>query len=354
MGIVIIIYLTLLIVITFLGNTIDLFTNNNKAKNAFLFISFLPLLLISALRSPSVGADTENYLYGYNLIKDYFYPDFFNVVRWENGYVILNKLVSFMSNNEQIIIIATSFIILIGIFYFIYKNSLNFTFSIYLFLSLYFYLISFNLIRQFIAISILLMGFHLIEKRKFFKYLIVVVIASTFHQPAILMIGLYFLYNLKLNAKNLTLIIGSAILLLVSFNYIMELIFIVFPGYEYYIGTSYLEGSGLLTTLISGSILFFGVFIKLTYKSDKKFDFLLIIMIVSFLVSALSMYITLFNRLGYYFSIFNIIFIPYAIYLVKDQNVKIIYSSVIYIITFLYFLFRLAGDFQQVIPYSFY
>lgn len=276
------------------------------------------------------------------------------MLRWENGYVLLNKIVSYINSDQQSILLVTSFIILVGVFYFIYRNSPNVCSSLFLFLSFYYYLASFNTIRQFIAIAFILFAYHYIIKRKFFKFLFFVLLASSFHSISIFMIVVYFLYGIRLTAKNTMLISGTFLLILVGFNYLLEFFFVLFPGYRYYFGTDYLEGSGWLTTLISLSILSFGLFIKYTNKTNKEFDFLLWIMILSVMVSMLSMQITLFNRFGYYMSIYNILFIPYSLSMVKEHKVRILYADIIYIIVIFYFILRLINNWLRVVPYEFY
>lgn len=56
--------------------------------------------------------------------------------------------------------------------------------------------------RQAIAMSIMGIGFHFIKERKFFRYLTIVILATHFHETAILMLLLYFIYRFKFNFKN--------------------------------------------------------------------------------------------------------------------------------------------------------
>src|SRR5699024_2887359 len=149
-----------------------------KGKVLYLIYALIPFFLISAIRDKPVGTDVENYLRGYRGIREVKFKNIFELERWEYGYVILNKISSYITDYEQMILISTSLIVFIGTFYFIYKNSSNIYLSVYLYLTLYLYLISFNIIRQAIAMSILIMGFHFIRERKFFGYLFTVIIAS--------------------------------------------------------------------------------------------------------------------------------------------------------------------------------
>src|SRR5699024_11372248 len=106
--------------------------------------------------------------------------------------------------------------------FFIYKYSVNVVLFLFLFISLYLYLFSFNEIRQAIAMSILVMGFHLILERKFLRYFIVVLVATLFHETAILMLLLYFIYYFKFDIKNVLAILFIFILSFISVESIIN------------------------------------------------------------------------------------------------------------------------------------
>lgn len=326
--------------------------NIDKRDRLLLLALFVPLVLISGLRASHVGTDTANYMYGFNLISNVSFEYIFDVVRWEEGYVFLNKIASLFSSDSQTIIIVTSFFILFFVIKGIYESSVNRVFSVYLYVSMYYYFVSFNAIRQFLAISLILYAYKFIRERKFIKYAVLILIASSFHKIAILFIPVYFLFGIKLNIKKIIILgVGMGFALFV-FDYLMKFGIQLFPEYDIYLGTKYFDGGGILTSLVSGSIVAFGLFIKATNRSDKEFDFLFIIAVLSFITSIFSMNISIFNRLNYYFAIFNILFIPKSIYLVKDKRLKINYSFIISVITLTYFILRLLEGWQRVTPFN--
>lgn len=343
----------MLIYIIILSILSKMFNSNiDKSDRIFLLFLFIPMFLISGLRASHVGTDTSNYMHGFNLISSVPFEYIFDVVRWEKGYVVLNKMASILSTNSQIIIIITSFCSLFFIFKGIYESSSIRLFSVFLYFTLFYYFISFNAIRQFIAISLVLYGYKFVVEKKFFKYIFIILISSLFHKISILFIPMYYLYGIKLNSKKLIMIGVGFGISLVMFNKLTRFGFFLFPEYAMYVGTQYFQGGGILTSTISGIILAFGLFIKGTNKVDKEFDYLLLIMMFSFITSIFSMNISLFNRFNYYFSVFNILFIPKGIYLVKDKRLSISYGSVISMITLIYFFARLFEGWQRVTPYN--
>jgi hypothetical protein len=275
----------------------------------------------------------------------------FEVERWEIGYILLNKFSAYISNNDQVILFVTSFFVLLGVGYFIYKNSNNVVFSLYLFVTLYLYFFSFNGIRQAIAISIVVSGFHLIRERSLFKYLIIVLIASLFHVTAVLMLSIYIVYGIRLNKRNI-----SILLLFFFFTYfllkpIINTILKNITSLSYLADKQLFEGSGLLFPLISLSVLTLLLFVRFTEGSNKYFDYLILMVIFSFLLSIISMEVSLILRLNYYLMIFYIIAIPYALRLIKDKKLRIILTYFTTIITMTYLIIRMTEGWHGIQPY---
>lgn len=349
------IYILIFLPIFIIGIIFNKFWNkSSRTKKCYLVITFFPLLLISGLRADSVGTDTYNYLSGFRTIRDVSSSSMFEVVRWEYGYVLLNKLSSILSNNEQILLVLTSFLVLIGVMYFIYKNSENVVLSVFLYISLYLYLFSFNGIRQAIAMSILVMGFHLILERKFLRYFIVVLVATLFHETAILMLLLYFIYYFKFDIKNVLAILFIFIISFISVESIINY-FLSFTRSLSYIDTNnIIEQSGFLFPLINLSIFFFILYIKLTNRiNDPTLDFFLFIAILGVFTGLLSMKVYKLLRLNYYFMMYYIIAIPYSLKFVKDKKIKFIMIYLLITVSSLYLFMRLSGGWHGVTPYYF-
>jgi len=191
-------------------------------------------------------------------------------------------------------------------------------------------------------------------KRNFIKYVLLVLAAASFHQLAILLLPLYFLYGIRLNIKKLLIITLSFSLIIILIDKVMALGFELFPMYTMYFNTKYMQEGGMLTTVISGAVSLFALFIKLTSDTDEEYDFLMVLVLMSLLSSALSMKITLFNRLTYYFNIYYILFIPKALSLVKDVRLRSVYYMTIISTTFIYFNVRFLENWHRVVPYTLY
>lgn len=86
---------------------------------------------------------------------------------------------------------------LVSVALFLYRYSVNYIFSVFLFITTGCLMWTVNGIRQFLAVTFVLYFVSWIKNRKFVPFLVVVIIAYYIHSTAILWIPIYFLINLK-------------------------------------------------------------------------------------------------------------------------------------------------------------
>ena len=205
------------------------------------FIIFMIIFLFAF--SYQMGTDWLNYqrFYEYdvpNINLTNFFSNSQFVFSSEKGFVLLNIIFYKLGFNYEIftgIVIGSSLFLILN---FIEKKSDNFYFSF--FLSIVMFLFGYSLepvLRQLIALALIVTGFKYIEEGNFIKYLLIIILAVQFHLSAFIAIFIYFLEKIKLNKKRSFLIfIGAYILILFLFNIFLELSYI-FPKllkYEHY------------------------------------------------------------------------------------------------------------------------
>ena len=102
----------------------------------------------------------------------------------------------------------TSLITFLGFYYGIKKMSPHFYMSLFLLLICGFYFESANLIRQYVAISLLFAGFHFFLDGNIWKYMIWIAIAACFHTSVLFIAPLILLNRLKYPTFILLIILG--------------------------------------------------------------------------------------------------------------------------------------------------
>lgn len=341
------VYFIMLALITFLAFAIYITDFNKESKDKlFLTISFFILTTVSAFRATSVGTDTESYQ---SIFLKYVYgvPDYHS----EIGYATFNKIIAMISSDPQSIVIASSIIINFGVMHFIYKNSTNAWLSVYLYITLFYYFFSFNYIRQFIAISIVLIAWSFLKDKKIFTFIVFVVLAASFHTSALIALLLIFVFLARKKTKLIPLILLSTIFGLLGMDVLFKYAFELFPRYEDYYTGDFSQGSGI-RSLILYLVIFIATFI-FRKKKDEEYNMLLSIATICAALGILSYEYFMFSRPSIYFNVFAIIIIPKITSNFKGKE-SLIANYVVIILGFAYLLYYLFLGWHDVTPYKFF
>lgn len=191
----------------------SIFIKHNKSYAKLLFYFLIILLILHDGLRWEVGTDWFSY---YDFYKNCLNSEY----NFEIGYVWFNKLIySFTGGNYTIFLLIHAFFVYFS-FQQLFKN-----YSVYPILSL---LILYSSIlpylgmnRQLIAIAICLFSVKFIIERKFWSWLILILLAISFHASAIMFIVSYFL-NRKLSVK--TVVIFSILALIVAMSGVVNLL----------------------------------------------------------------------------------------------------------------------------------
>ena len=179
---------------------------NEKSRKYYLCLVFSAIVVVAMLRSDQIGIDLSHYYSKY-------YPMFKNVPwdklqsvtisgDWELGFCAFCKIIGQISTSTQCFIIFTSLFTLIPYALFIYRNSDDVVFSTVFFLGYHIFMMSMNVIRQAMAVGIILLGLEALKRKQHVKFVIYVAVATLFHTSAI--IALLFILCDKLTFKKNT------------------------------------------------------------------------------------------------------------------------------------------------------
>lgn len=204
--------------LVFIG--LDVQTTSNIRNKYFFeklycFILIIHLSLVMGLRSNTVGTDTSMYVNSYLM----------NSQMSENtfSYNWLSKIVFNLTNgNYHAFLLAISFIIVASIviglwriysyFEIQYKTCYLF-FSLYIYITYYYYFEAFNIFRQSLAGSIAFLAVSFLFTRNYFKWLFLFILAVGIHNTVIVLVVLLPIMLIKKNRKRLLIWGGFAILI---------------------------------------------------------------------------------------------------------------------------------------------
>ena len=308
-------------------------------------VSISILFFILCFRSPSVGNDLIPYL---NLFKRIGSIDIWNY-NMEKGYLLLNKVIYLVNSNPRIFIVISSMIICIILSKFIQTNSEIVWLSYFLFVVFGFYEMTFNIIRQFLAMGICWMSLEKIKKREILKFLIYYGIAINFHQTAIFFIIVYFIYPLKINIKYYIGIALSVIINFTIFPYFLPRLLSYFPKYYIRYSDNLLETGGGLKLLFVLTIL---LIVSLYFRKSSEEKIFYHLLSFAVILQTLAYNFSILTRIVSYYSIAIVIIIPNLLNqrLIKIKHIGFI---LIIIIGYIYYTIILKLDYSGIVPYQF-
>ena len=321
-------------------------------------IIFVILALMAAMRAPIVGNDTQNYIDLYqDVVNTQLFSEFF--IRYEAGYIWLNRICGYISKNPQTIIFVSALITTIGYMYFFKKYSKSICLSIVMFICLRYYDQTLNIIRECIAICIILYSFKYILNKKFILFFTCIAIAFLFHKTAIVFISAWWISKLKLSLRNLCIFLLISIIFAIQFGAIFQQLLMVFETYSYYDGGEYFGETRIATylMLILQSLLFsIAILIRKKYINNinKEDNIMLLFWFCGICILLVSTQFNLLDRIATYFNVFSLVAFPNIISLIKIRNNKyLIYSGIIFVL-FAYYIFILEfrPSWNRIYPYE--
>lgn len=342
------VYLTGLLISILIATFIKKTIGFNDKKTIKMFISILPLTLISAFRY-EVGWDyikiyTNGFYYVGKYGNEWFSEPVFN-------YIIHILYDLFKDPLSLFVFMSTMISIVFSMCFKVYGKKEKPCVYIILFVITRYYLCSLNIVRQALAMMIILYSLQYLEKKEFMKYIIGIIMASLFHQMAIIYIPFYFLLNRNLKVKKnlMLLIFGMPIILILIINLIR------FTKYSnYFVSMFGNDGSVFFSELlISGLIVFVGL---TAYEKISHSDRLIIffnLSIITTIIALLSFTLPTADRIIWYFSVANIFYIPDLLDCFTSKKLKLLLNFLIYFVLITLFISQtVIGDSYSILPYQ--
>lgn len=190
---------------------------SQKSRKAYCIYAFTIFLAWLCLRNVTVGVDQHYYnnypLFG-NLSWQYVLSGDFNW--YEVGFQVWCKLLNYISSDPQLLIVATGIVSLVPVGVFIYRNCDDVVLGCVCCWCLPIVTQWASMLRQAMAVAIVLIAFEYLKNKKNVRYLILIGFAFLFHKSAIIALLLPFINN-GFILKHKKLLIGFACLLPILF-----------------------------------------------------------------------------------------------------------------------------------------
>ena len=322
----------------------------------FLTVFSIPLIILSGLRYPRIGTDTAIYLF--------FFEETFNggSAIYEPGFNLLLKIISLITHNGQIMLIMVNIIIFTLLFRFILKYSNCIWLSVFLFIGMEIFDQSMNLIRQILALSIIVNSIDYLLKRQYYKFSLIVLLASTFHFSALVFFVAPIIDKIRLTTLKIFTFYICIILISVLSSIIITLILTKLGIYGAYLnndnfGVVDQPKIACILHLLINILLFSFCYLFGWKKTESKTNRLMTkLLMVGGVFWAMSLNFSTAGRAALYFDIYSIVLIPNILFSLKiKRNKWIISTAILILFTFKYFIIAyLRPEWFAIYPYKFY
>ena len=330
-------------------------------KWIFAILCFVELAFIAGFRDWSIGNDTRNYVNTFILSIDY--PQLLKS-HMEIGYLWFNRFLATFTTNPQMLLITTS-IFIIGVWVrFFYKYSVSFLISMLLFVALD-YSATLTMIRQEIAMCMILLTIPFIIRRQFFLFLAVIILAVSVHHSSVLAIGLYFLYPLPFKIRHVSWVLMATLVVFIFLAPLLNEVISITGRYGGYMGNILMGEETKFASIVKLAIQAMTAgFLLVSYKfvlpknkelhSQLPLSFLLWCSVVAFCLQFISIRGTVLERLVSYFAMFNYISIPYFVRCYpRNTRFWVICGLLFCFILYKSIVFVYRPEWNYVLPFEF-
>lgn len=355
-------YIVIILISTLLVY-ISEYEKDERIRKVFKYIAILFPAIMAGIRY-GIGTDYFGvYEPLYNEIASGITKD--RMRSFEIGYVLINRIVIFFDGSFNLVMFICALITMYftykGLEY--YKDKISITFGFFLFM-LFFYQKSFNIVRQVMSVAILFYAFKYLkdkDKTSLIKYFALVILAGLFQRTVFIMLAIpiiKFIYeNKKYNAIRIT---SFIVLLLIILNFETIGQIMASTGNETLVYYSYYflqKGAGGISIAyflrVLPTILPYFLLSK-KIKEDKEIFLIYNMFIIGAILTLLGYLTTTFGeRLALYFTVFQIVLIPYYIKIsqARANKVALLFLLIVASIGTWYYDYIYMGR-EETIPYK--
>ena len=347
--------------------TIPFYLRNAKV---YLIINIIPLWILMAFRGVTVGSDTKAYYDVFNQANITQIPMHFvnwlapvHDARFENGFLLLNKIVFGISPDFRAMLVVTTTIMLSCLVFFIVKLKVNYVIGFLTYESLFmpFFM---NAMRQALAISLCMVAFVFLLKNRIGCFCLFNFLAITMHVTAWMFLLTLIYKYVKYGWKSNTLLITFTIVVSLCFERIYGKISTISDEAKTFsnsVATNNLNGSLNVIYSVLFTFLLYIIIIHYIQVLETKGEGLILLNNTKLLLlTAIAFFIVSlqFSQIARIAKYFTIGYFP-ALSLVAEnfsfkKNRNIIFTVVCtYLIVYFIFIQMFRPEWSGIVPYYF-
>lgn len=339
-------------------------SRQEKIDQICMVAIFFLLAGASALRI-NTGNDYQTYISHFH--------DIFrgNYVVTERGFnLVVTAIYSFFQKECYLVIFALFAFLTVGMFLkALYDQSVDFPMSFFLFMMLGTYFQTYNTVRYYFALAIVLYSMRYVLRKQYIRFLVTILVASLFHKTALIVIPLYLLAAVRWKWQHLMIAGILALSGLFFQEQYMALFVRLYPSYvneEEYLASG---GFSIINVLRCAAVLAFSLYVLKGDKewyADREMRFYFQLNLGALALYLCFSFVPFLSRIGYYLNISHLFFLPVLLKAIpenvqlsimgKKRNISrkklcrwlVLLAGVTY---FLMFLYKAAAVNVRILPY---
>ena len=340
--------------------SISCFANGRRTRQSFgnrLFITgiFVILFLCSALRF-----DIGNDYWKYTQTAHEVYVGGYVVT--ELGFNFIVKLIYGLCGSEcyELVFALFAFVTIRIFLKAFYEQSVDFSWTFFLFMTMGLYFQTFNTVRYYFALAIALYSIKYVLGKDWISFVFLILFAALFHKSVLLVIPVYWIAIFEWKKWHIIAGFVTGALCFAGQKIILKLALILYPSYK---GTVYLAGSDTFSSMIRITMIL-GLYIWFVKYKDamleeisrfRELQFYARLNILSFIVCAFFSFLPVVTRIIYYFCITQLFMIPLIINNIEEPKLRKRVEKIIILVCVAYFavfLLQAHQDGVKLLPYK--
>lgn len=339
-------------------------SRQEKIDQICLTAIFFLLAAASALRIDT-GNDYQTYISHFHDI----YRG--NYVVTERGFnLVVTAVYRFFQKECYLVVFALFAFLTVGVFLkALYNQSADFKMSFFLFMALGTYFQTYNTVRYYFALAIVLYSMNYALRKRYISFLAAILFAALFHKTALIVIPIYLLAAVRWKWQHLTLAGILAVTGLFFQEQYMALFVRLYPSYaneEEYLASG---GFSIINVLRCVAVLAFSLYVlkgKKGWYADREIRFYFQLNLGALALYLCFSFVPFLSRIGYYLNISHLFFLPVLLKAIPEEerltlmgkeygiSKKKICKWLIFIaggIYFLMFLYKASAVNVRILPY---
>lgn len=306
-----------------------------KPRLLYVVPAFVSIVLVAGLQN-NIG-DTIYYMRSF-VITEFTWEDIKSGK--DVGFNLFQMVLQGFTKEPQVLIFLTALITNLLIMMTFYQYSRVFELSLYVYITSGLFLVSMNGIRQFMAAAIIFAATKYLIEGKWKTYMLIVLVAATVHQSALILIPIYFIVRRKAWTWTTLVFLFISILIVMGYGQFSTVLFSAIESTQYGHYKDFAGGGANILRVI-----IYGLPILLAYLGREKLrticpysDYIVNLSILTFIFMLISTQNWIFARMTIYLGLYNIILISWICKVFAEKDQKLIYYGILvcYLIYFYY------------------